>query len=123
MKITETYWKIKCSKCGKEKKVNNDPYSETYICVVCLKLLEEPIIENGDFPKYIRDLSNWESNVRELHKKSSYDYGNFKKDLFKHFGVKGAKAEKAYNIAYDQGHSCGYSETLSYFEELVELIK
>lgn len=33
------------------------------------------------------------------------------------------KADKAYSLAYEHGHSSGFSEIASYFDEFVELIK
>jgi len=37
--------------------------------------------------------------------------------------VDNPKFGKAYSIAYDRGHSAGYSEIANYFDDLVELIK
>lgn len=48
----------------------------------------------------------------------------FKRELFKFYEVTdNPKADKAYIIAWDFGHSCGYSEVNNYFMDLVELIK
>lgn len=48
----------------------------------------------------------------------------FKADLEKAFGVEGnPKAEKLWAISWDFGHSAGYDEVLSYYSELVELIR
>lgn len=45
-------------------------------------------------------------------------------DLFADFGVtNNPKAEKAYRLAYEYGHSAGYYEVVNYFSDLVELIK
>ena len=32
------------------------------------------------------------------------------------------KVQKAWSIAYERGHSAGYSEVISYFEDLIELL-
>jgi hypothetical protein len=48
----------------------------------------------------------------------------FKADLFAHYEVTDhPKREAAYRIAYEHGHSAGYSEVANYFGELVELLK
>jgi hypothetical protein len=50
-------------------------------------------------------------------------YNLWKKDLFEEYGVtNNPKVEKAYTLAYDYGHSMGYSSIESYFSEFVELI-
>jgi hypothetical protein len=48
----------------------------------------------------------------------------FKEDLFKEHGVsEHPKRERCYSLAYEYGHSSGYSEVANYFNELVNLIK
>ena len=47
----------------------------------------------------------------------------FKADLLADNGVSGPKADKAYSLAWEYGHSSGLSEVVNYFEDLVELIK
>lgn len=48
----------------------------------------------------------------------------FKLDLFdEHEVSENPKREKAFEIAWDQGHSAGLSEVASYFSDIVELIK
>lgn len=48
----------------------------------------------------------------------------FKKALYAEYGVEGnPKAEMAYAIAYDKGHSSGYSEIAIEFDTIVPLIK
>jgi hypothetical protein len=48
----------------------------------------------------------------------------FKADLFEEFGVTGnPKADKAYHIAWEHGHSSGFSEIYNFFSDLVELIQ
>lgn len=49
---------------------------------------------------------------------------NFKRDLYEQEGVTGnPKASKAFEMAWDRGHSSGFYEVGIYFSELVELIK
>jgi len=44
--------------------------------------------------------------------------------LFAEYGVTGnPKANRAFSIAWEHGHSGGYSEVASYFADLVDLIK
>lgn len=48
----------------------------------------------------------------------------FMKDLLAAHGVSNdPKAPRAFSLAYEQGHSCGYSEVALVFADLVELIK
>jgi TPR repeat protein len=48
----------------------------------------------------------------------------FKHDMFVELGiVDNPKADKLYSIAWEQGHSSGYSEVLSYAWNIVDLIK
>ena len=48
----------------------------------------------------------------------------FKRDLFEEFGVTdNPKKDRCYTIAYERGHSSGFSEVYSEFSDLVELIK
>lgn len=48
----------------------------------------------------------------------------FKEDLFAEEGVTGnPKAENAYRLAWDYGHSNGYECVYNYFVDLAELIK
>jgi hypothetical protein len=48
----------------------------------------------------------------------------FKQDLFVELGIVGhPKADKLYSIAWEMGHSAGYSEVLSYAWDMVDLIK
>lgn len=48
----------------------------------------------------------------------------FKQDLFDAYEIADhPKREKLWSLAWDMGHSSGYTEVLTYFDELVELIK
>jgi ribonuclease M5 len=48
---------------------------------------------------------------------------NFQNDLFKQYGVENhPKRERCFGLAWEHGHSAGYTEVLSYFDEFVELI-
>lgn len=48
----------------------------------------------------------------------------FTEDLYAEFGVEdNPKRHDVYMIAYDHGHSAGYQEVYSWFQELVELIR
>jgi hypothetical protein len=48
----------------------------------------------------------------------------FKADLFDEHGVTGhPKANRAFDIAWDHGHSSGYSEVANYFDDLADLLK
>ena len=48
----------------------------------------------------------------------------FQDDLFEEYGVTdNPKRFKAYDLAWEHGHSSGLSEVVSFFEDLVDLIK
>lgn len=48
----------------------------------------------------------------------------FKRDLEEEHGVTGhPKAERLFQIAWDHGHSAGFSEVLGWYSELAELIQ
>lgn len=48
----------------------------------------------------------------------------FKTDLFAYYGVSNnSKAEKAYSIAWEHGHSAGFHDVACFFGDIVELIK
>ena len=48
----------------------------------------------------------------------------FMTDLFEEFGVEdNPKRYRAYDLAYEYGHSAGYSEIYNYFCDIVDLIK
>jgi hypothetical protein len=48
----------------------------------------------------------------------------FRRDLLEEHGVtENRKASRCYAIAYEHGHSAGFSEIASYFDEIVDLIK
>lgn len=69
--------------------------------------------------------SDFEEKVRNnYYSIDSTTAQKFSTDLFTHFGVsENPKAGKAYQIAWDHGHACGYQEVVHYFAELVELIE
>lgn len=49
---------------------------------------------------------------------------DFKKDALKHLGIDGHKnADKAFDIAWDLGHSCGYADVYDYLSDLADLLK
>ena len=67
----------------------------------------------------------FEVNKRKEYRAKCIEIENaFKKALFeKHNVTNNDKAELCYRIAYDFGHSSGFSEVELYFDDLVELIK
>lgn len=51
-------------------------------------------------------------------------YDEFKADLLQAYGVTGnPKSDRAFSLAWEQGHSCGYSEVAIVFADLAELIR
>jgi uncharacterized protein YlaI len=115
-------YEIKCEICGKKKRLKDNPYTETFICPKCKDSIIEPKISDySDFEEFVVAIENWECKTE---KNTTYDYDkNFQKDLFKHFNVKGKKADLAYSMAYEDEHSDGYSAIIRKFEQLIQLIK
>lgn len=61
---------------------------------------------------------------KDLHATMANKDMDFKKHLLKSFGVEhNPKAERCFLLAWEYGHSAGYSEVEGYFTDLVELIK
>lgn len=60
----------------------------------------------------------------EYHAETCKLFEKFKQDLFKDLGIEAnPKREKLFSIAYDLGHSGGYSEIYNYASDLVSLIE
>ena len=117
----KTIYYVDCSICKKEIMCEHKPYNEDdFICKECLKVLPEPQRKEFNcFVDYYRELDDWKDKTG---KSISYDIDHFEKDLLDDYNVKGSKAEKCYSLAWEYGHSSGYREVISYFEDLVELI-
>lgn len=61
---------------------------------------------------------------QEYHAETCKLFEKFKQDLFEDLGIEAnPKREKLFSIAYDLGHSSGYSEIYNYACELVSLIE
>lgn len=97
---------IKCPKC-------NTPAKETQKhCTECGTLLEVEKQKAAYKAKY------------EAYKKSEREgLELFKKDALEEAGLtKHTKADKAYALAWEKGHSCGLLEVLYELEDLAELL-
>jgi hypothetical protein len=83
------------------------------------------VIENIEAGKYNSEIEYttetrkaWREDTHRLH------HEVFKNDLFIEHGVtENPKANKAFEMAWDRGHSSGLEEVAREFEEIVELIK
>lgn len=63
-------------------------------------------------------------NPAEYHRRICQLNEEFKQDLFAEYGVTNhPKAERVFELAYQYGHSAGYSEVMFYFGDLVQLIR
>lgn len=66
---------------------------------------------------YKEQRTKWNVENARLH-------NEFKEDIFEEFGFQDhPKRERVFELAWDRGHSSGFSEVYLVFEELVELIK
>jgi hypothetical protein len=78
------------------------------------KLLGEYILYNDKYQAAIKKYRQGENAAEEL----------FKQDLFAEHGVENnPKRDMCYTIAYQKGHSAGYSEIASEFGDIVCLIQ
>lgn len=70
------------------------------------------------------ELEAFNTKLHSGHYKGWAEYDEFKADLLQAYGVTGnPKSDMAFSLAWEQGHSCGYSEVAIVFADLVELIK
>lgn len=66
----------------------------------------------------------WHDLITEYKKEDSRLYWQFKNDLLKELGITDhPKAQRLFDIAWDKGHSMGYSEVYSEAEELADLLR
>ena len=86
----------------------------------------------GTYADIMKEVELQISTAKEEYKKIRDNYykvqneriSEFKRDMFLMHGVEdNPKAEMAYSIAWEHGHSNGLRDVESYFSELVELIK
>ena len=64
-----------------------------------------------------------EANKQAGHKRQEY-FDRLENEIFDWFKLNrtNPKVQKAWSIAYERGHSNGYHEVISYFEDLIELL-
>ncbi len=79
-------------------------------------------------PNYVMQKFVNEESYKEQRTKWNVEnarlHTEFKEDIFGEFGVQNhPKRERVFELAWDRGHSSGFSEVYLVFEELVELIK
>jgi hypothetical protein len=64
------------------------------------------------------------TEMRKYHEARFALEAEFKRDLFDQHGVTGhPKAERAFQLAWDYGHSSGFQEVANYFDDLADLLK
>ena len=64
--------------------------------------------------------------LRERIRAGQYDGApkDFRRDLFRSLDIADhPKADKLYELAWEEGHSSGYEEVLNYAEDFVELLR
>lgn len=71
-----------------------------------------------------KDKESWRQAKKEWRNVEHERYLEFKQDLFKEFGVEDDPArEIIFRKAWDVGHSSGYHEVYSEFDELMDFVK
>ena len=69
------------------------------------------------------DIDAFQKAASEYREEENKIYCQFKKDLLEEIGIANhPKAEQLFNMAWDRGHSNGYTEVLIEAEELSELL-
>jgi hypothetical protein len=73
----------------------------------------------------IKEFKTIENRIKEgLYGYDAVGKELFRQDLFVEYNVRShPKANKLFSLAWGYGHANGFSEVLSYFSEMVELIK
>lgn len=78
----------------------------------------------GKLAQHALDVAAYNEARKPYNKMISDRAEEFKKDLFEECGVTdNPKADNAYSIAYEYGHSSGFAEIATHFFNIVELIK
>jgi hypothetical protein len=92
---------------------------------VAIDELVETINQEIESKKQSFDKSDFEEKLRNnYYAIDNNTAGEFKSDLFADFGVtNNSKADKAFQLAWEYGHSAGYYEVINYFHDLVGLIE
>jgi hypothetical protein len=101
--------------CGCEKKYLVKIKDTPRFCSECGKPVKEKVEEAFRINQEIRTTFN---------KKSEELREQFKKDLFEYYGISdNPKREKAYDYAWEHGHSGGIYEVTNIMADLIDLIK
>jgi len=110
---------------AKTRKAKKAPEVETPPPPVNLTVREK--IQAGEYRSKLPYPERLAADYRELRRAYQLDQARldlqFKVDLIRENGVEGhPKADLCYSKAWDHGHSSGYSEVVTYFEDFVELL-
>jgi phosphomannomutase len=112
--------------------MNFDDYKNTMPYPAKLKKPYLPIRHSSsNVMEYALALKNYElamaeyNNERDIYHKKDVDlYKKFMQDMFNELGIAdNPKRDRLFSIAWDLGHSAGYSEVYNYASELVDLIR
>lgn len=72
----------------------------------------------------VLDKEAYEAHRKEYDAESAKLHQEFVKDLFEEFGAcNNPKSIRCFELAWEHGHSSGYSEVYNYFGDFVELIR
>lgn len=103
------YDKGECIHSASAQTVSKSTLKETYPSAVI-----QEVLDNEAYEKQLKLYNAEESRL----------YKKFQQDLFEDYGVSdNPKRFKCFALAWERGHSCGYSEVHGLFGDLVELIK
>ena len=84
-------------------------------CPVCGVPVKEQYEKETD--RYYKEMKKYNRKVVEIRK-------NFKKDALTYCGlINHPKAERAFEMAWERGHSSGYAEVVHELEELADLLE
>lgn len=73
---------------------------------------------------YEADLNKMREANKQAGRQRQEYFDRLENEIFQWFKLDRAnpKVQKAWSIAYERGHSSGYHEVISYFEDLIELL-
>jgi hypothetical protein len=73
---------------------------------------------------YESDFDKVRQSIKQAGRKRQEFFDKLENEIFQWFKLdrNNPKVQKAWSIAYERGHSNGYNEVISYFEDLIELL-
>lgn len=94
------------------------PYlAKGHTSIQALEYAEELVVYEQEIEKYKKEMAKYRQKQNECH-------AQFRKDALEYAGIDAMhpKADRAFSMAWDRGHSSGLHEVVQNLEELAELL-